>query len=137
VGHFGSLGTNCPVLSVVWHVALLGSDRQLQRLDQANLVSRFAGRILVGKLPVLLFRVSSSSISEGKGRGLRTMFRRILVSGWAFIFGSVALLGLFPKLATRIPHPEYIRIFLVPFMLVSIVYGVFWLYRQGMKRAKK
>jgi len=65
------------------------------------------------------------------------MFRRILVSGWAFIFGSVALLALFPNLATRIPHPEYIRIFLIPFTLVSIVYGVFWLYRQGMKRAIK
>jgi hypothetical protein len=64
------------------------------------------------------------------------MFRRILVAGWAFIFGSVALMGLFPKLATRIPRPEFVFIFLFTFVLISLVYGVFWLYRQGMKRAK-
>jgi len=64
------------------------------------------------------------------------MFRRILVVGWACIFGSVALMGLFPKLATRIPRPEFVFVFLFTFALISLVYGVFWLYRQGMRHAK-
>jgi hypothetical protein len=63
------------------------------------------------------------------------MFRRILVAGWAFIFGSVALMGLFPRLA-RIPRSEFVFIFLFTFALISLVYGVFWLYSKGMKRAK-
>lgn len=65
------------------------------------------------------------------------MFRRILVAVWAFIFGIVALLGLFPKLATRLPRPGFLFVFLFVFALVSFVYGVYWLYRQGMKRAKR
>jgi hypothetical protein len=64
------------------------------------------------------------------------MVRRILVGGWVFIFGSVALMGLFPKLATLIPRPELVFIFLFSFVLISLVYGVFWLYRESMKRAK-
>jgi hypothetical protein len=64
------------------------------------------------------------------------MFRRILVGGWAFIFGSVALLALFPKLMTRLPRPEFQFFFLFAFFLTSLVYGVFWLYREGMKRAR-
>jgi len=39
------------------------------------------------------------------------MFRRILVAGWVFIFGSVALMGFFPKLATRTPRPDILFIF--------------------------
>jgi hypothetical protein len=64
------------------------------------------------------------------------MFRQILVVGWAYIFGSVALMGLFPKLATRIPRSEFVFVFLFTFALISLVHGVFWLYRQGMRRAK-
>ena len=64
------------------------------------------------------------------------MFRRILVAGWAFIFGSVALLGLFPRLVPRLPRPESF-LFLFAFVLLSLVYGVFWLYRQGMKRQRQ
>ena len=64
------------------------------------------------------------------------MFRRILVAAWVFIFGSVALLGLFPKLATRLPRSGFLFIFLVIVVLISLVYGVFGLYRRGMKRAK-
>ncbi len=65
------------------------------------------------------------------------MFGRILITCWAFIFGSVLILSLFPRLALLIPHPEYIRVFLVPFFLVSIVYGVNRLYKAGMKRARE
>jgi hypothetical protein len=65
------------------------------------------------------------------------MFRRILLAGWAFIFGSVALMGLFPKLATRAPRPGFLFIFLITFALVSLGWAVFSLYREGMKRADK
>jgi membrane associated rhomboid family serine protease len=64
------------------------------------------------------------------------MFRWVLVAVWALIFGSVALLGLFPKLAARVPHPKFLFIFLFAFILISLVYGVSTLYRHGMKRAK-
>jgi hypothetical protein len=66
------------------------------------------------------------------------MFRRILIAAWAFVFGSVALLGLFPSLATGIlRRPGFLFIFLLALFLTSFVYGVNYLYRQGMKRAKK
>ena len=51
------------------------------------------------------------------------MFRRILVAGWAFIFGSVAVLAVFPKLMTRLPRPEFQFFFLIAFTLISLVYG--------------
>jgi len=66
------------------------------------------------------------------------MFRRTLIVAWAFVFGSVALLGLFPSLATGIlRRPGFLYIFLLTLVLTSFVYGVNYLYRQGMKRAKK
>ena len=65
------------------------------------------------------------------------MFRRILIAGWVFVFGSVALLGIFPKLATRLPRPPFLFILLFTFVLISLAYGVFWLYRRGMNRASK
>lgn len=64
------------------------------------------------------------------------MFRRILIAGWVFIIGSIALLGLFPKLAIWIPHSAAIRPILILFVLVSLGYGLARLYGQGMKRAK-
>jgi hypothetical protein len=62
------------------------------------------------------------------------MLGRLIVAGWIFIFGCVLLLGLFPRLLALIPHPEYIRVFLIVFVPVSAVYGVVWLYKEGMKR---
>ena len=64
------------------------------------------------------------------------MFRRILVTVWAFIVGGVALLGLFPKLATRVPRPRFLFAFLFTFILISLVYSVLRVYRHGIKRAK-
>jgi hypothetical protein len=64
------------------------------------------------------------------------MIRGILIAGWLFIFGSVVVLGLFPTLLCRIPHPEYIRIFLIPFVLVSVAYGIVQVYKLGMTRAR-
>jgi hypothetical protein len=65
------------------------------------------------------------------------MFRRILIAVWVFVFGSIALLALFPRLAARIPYPVAIRPLLLLLVLVSIVYGVVFLYRQGMTRAER
>jgi hypothetical protein len=95
-----------------------------------------ADRVLVGKFSVLLLRVPATAISKEKGTVLMGMFGRILAVGWIFILGSILLLASFPRLAAWIPNPEFIRIFLIPFALVSAVYGLAWLYRQGMKRAK-
>ncbi len=64
------------------------------------------------------------------------MFRRILILVWVLVFGSIALLALFPSLAARIPYPAAIRPFLLLLIFGSIVYAVVFLYRQGMKRAK-
>lgn len=75
-----------------------------------------------------------------ESRIMRPILSRILVVGWMLLFGCVALLGIFPKLAilfNRIPHPEVIRPFLIFFVLISALYGIVSLYRQGMKRAKK
>jgi hypothetical protein len=65
------------------------------------------------------------------------MFRKILIAVWVFVFGSIALLALFPRLAARIPYPVAIRPLLLLLVLVSIVYGVVFLYRRGMERAKE
>ena len=64
------------------------------------------------------------------------MFGRILIAGWALVFALIALLGLFPRLLALIPHPEYIRVFLIVFVPVSAVYGVVRLYKEGMKRSR-
>ena len=59
------------------------------------------------------------------------MFRRILVAGWAVIIGGMLLLLVFPKLAMLIPHPEFIRYFLLIFVPFSSIYGLVWVYRRG------
>jgi hypothetical protein len=106
-------------------------------LGEASVVSHSVDRILVGEFPLLLLCVSSPTSSKKKDGGLSIVFGRILIAGWAFIFGTIVLLALFPKMAARISHPSAIRPFLILFVLVSFVYGVVWLYRQGMKRAKR
>jgi hypothetical protein len=63
---------------------------------------------------------------------------KTLITAWAFVFGSVALPGLFPSLATGIlRRPGLLFIFLLTLVLTSFVYGDNYLYRQGMKRAKR
>lgn len=64
------------------------------------------------------------------------MFRRMLIIVWVSVFGSIALLALFPRLAARIPYPGAIRAFLLLLVSVSIVFGTVLLYRQGMQRAR-
>lgn len=70
MGHLGDSGTCRTVLSLVWDVALLGSNRQREPMGQANMVPYFTSRILLGKLRVLLFRIPSPSISASKSRGI-------------------------------------------------------------------
>ena len=64
------------------------------------------------------------------------MIGRILIALWVFIFACVALLGVFPRLATRLPRPSFMFVFLLSFVLISLIYGVVWLYPQGMKRGQ-
>jgi hypothetical protein len=64
------------------------------------------------------------------------MFRKIIIRGWIIIFATVAVVGLFLKLLLRVPSsPPFIFIFLFTYALISLVYGVITLYRQGMKRS--
>jgi hypothetical protein len=90
----------------------------------------------MGKLPLLLLRIFTRISAKKKNGILMGMFRRIMIALWVFIFGSMVLLAIFPRLALLIPHPELIRVFLVPFVLISFVSGIVWLYRLGMKRAR-
>lgn len=80
----------------------------------------------------MLRRLFTGEIFSGK-----TLLERTLIVTWVFVFGGVALLGLFPRLAARIPDPFLIRPSLLLLILVSTVYGVVVLYRHGMKRAKR
>ena len=62
MGNLGDFGTNRTVFPVVWHVAILGPNRSLRGMGKADVVRCTASWLLVGKLPVLLFRVPFSSI---------------------------------------------------------------------------
>jgi len=42
------------------------------------------------------------------------MFARILIAGWALVFGFAFLLLFFPKILVRIPHLELFRPFFSP-----------------------
>lgn len=131
---FGISGANRRALSFRWYVAILGATRSLPSLGKASVVSHSVDWILVGEFPLLLFCLSSPT--KKKDGGLSIVLGRILIAGWALVFGATVLLVLFPKMVTWIPHPGAIRPFLILFVLVSAVYGVAWLYRQGMNRAK-
>jgi hypothetical protein len=65
------------------------------------------------------------------------MVGRIIIAGWVFVFGSMVLLAIAPRLILLIPHPELIRFFLIPFVLISLVYGAFLLYRSGLKQYRR
>lgn len=64
-------------------------------------------------------------------------FGRIIIAAWLLLLGMMLLLFLFPKLASWIPYIELIRPILISLTLVSALYGVTWIYRQGMKSTKK
>jgi hypothetical protein len=122
---------------VVWHVAVLGSNRRFQSLEEEDLVYCLTHRILVGKCAVLLPCVPSPGNPQNENGNMRNTFGRILLAGWGFFCGFVFLLNYFPKQIARIPHLELIRPFLITWTFVSVFCGLVWLYRQGMSRAKK
>lgn len=64
------------------------------------------------------------------------MLGRILIAAWIVFWGLMVVLVRFPKQFVRIPHIQLFRPFMIALTLVSILYGIIWLYRQGMKRAK-
>jgi len=65
------------------------------------------------------------------------VFGKILIGCWVFFWGFIILLAIFPKQIARIPHLELIRPFMIVLVLVSAIYGIAWLYRRGMKTARK
>lgn len=65
------------------------------------------------------------------------MFSKILIVGWIFIVVSILVLFAFPQLLKMIPHLTYVRFFLEPFVLVTIVYRVVAMYRRGTKQSKR
>jgi hypothetical protein len=62
---------------------------------------------------------------------------RVIVTCWCLIFLLVVVSAVFPRILTWIPHLELIRVFLPLFLLFSIAFGLYKLYRQGMKRAHR
>ena len=97
-------------------------------------------RILVRKLHLLLFRIPSPSNASKQEPSVKNILGRILVFSWASIAGGVLLLIFIPKpgkLPPWIPNPLSLRVFLVFLMLLSVVYGVGRLYRQGIRLARK
>jgi hypothetical protein len=102
---------------------------------KANLVLFLALRILVWELLLLLLFLFTADPPKKPTGGLTPMFRKILIVGWTAIFGSMLLLAIFPRLAFLLPNPDVMLAFLIPFALVSLVYGIVWLYRQGINQA--
>jgi hypothetical protein len=66
------------------------------------------------------------------------VLRRIFFRIWIFIFASIIILGFFPKLILTIPWIglESIRVFLIFWTLFTFAYGIVWIYRRGMSRAR-
>lgn len=65
------------------------------------------------------------------------IFGKVLISCWVLFFGSLVatLLLLKPgKLPDWLPSVESLRFFMILLVVTSIVYGIRWLYRLGMKR---
>jgi hypothetical protein len=91
--------------------------------------------ILVWELPLLLFRIPSASNEIKEELYVKNIAARIVVFGWTLVAGCVLLLVAIPKpmrLSSWFPNPQSFRVLLVLLMLLSVLYGVGWLYRQGM-----
>jgi hypothetical protein len=63
-------------------------------------------------------------------------FGRVLLSGWLLLFLAVILVFAFPKIASHILHSfaPYLQLVPILLMLGTVAYGLFRLYRLGMKR---
>ena len=65
------------------------------------------------------------------------MFKRVLIPAWTIFFIMMLLFISFPRQAIRIPHITFIRPYMFALTIVSVVYGVVWLYRQGMNQTRR
>lgn len=61
---------------------------------------------------------------------------RLLLTCWSLIVLTTIVSVLFPRLLKWMPYWEFIRFFLLPLVLFSVAYGVYSLFRLGMKRAR-
>jgi hypothetical protein len=66
-----------------------------------------------------------------------SVFAKCIVGAWALFWSFVLFLVLAPRLATQIPHLQFIRPYIMVLFIVTVVYGTAWLYHHGMKRAKR
>lgn len=62
---------------------------------------------------------------------------RILVTCWCLVFLCVVISALFPRILGWIPHFELIRVFLPLLLICSVAYGIYALYREGMRHARR
>jgi hypothetical protein len=67
------------------------------------------------------------------------VLRKAFFGIWILIFGSIIILTVFPRLILTVPMAglEAIRVFLILWMLLTLSFGLAWLYRRGMARARK
>jgi hypothetical protein len=62
---------------------------------------------------------------------------RVLVVSWFLVLVSMVVLTRFPRALMWIPYPVLlIRVLLPSFLIFSIVYGIYLLYRRGTKGAR-
>ena len=61
----------------------------------------------------------------------------ILMVCWVLVFLSVLVLGLVPRLAVRIPHPDLLLPVALVLVVVSIFYVIARVYCMGITRAKR
>ena len=61
---------------------------------------------------------------------------RVLLIAWCIVISDLFLSGSSPTFLARMLHPELIRYALLPLILLSAIYGLRWVYRQGMKSAR-
>ncbi|MHB8754216.1 MAG: hypothetical protein ACYC92_04570 [Candidatus Acidiferrales bacterium] len=66
------------------------------------------------------------------------MFRKLFFGIWIFILVSIIIFSFFPRLILIVPWSglESIRAFLILWTVFTFVYGMVWLYRRGMARAR-
>jgi hypothetical protein len=79
-------------------------------------------RVLVRKLPLLLFRIPSPDDAYRQEPGVKNMVGRVLIVCWAVVAGCVLLLIFIPKpakLPSWLPDPQTLRLFLILLTLLS------------------
>jgi hypothetical protein len=62
---------------------------------------------------------------------------RLLLAFWCLIVLTTIFSVAFPRMFKWILYWNFIRFFLLPLVLFSVAYGVYRLFRQGMKRAHR